>query len=166
LLAASGPGSSIGDVGRYNRSVVQYYTADEANALLPDLARIAGRLRDQRAELVDLRDAFRRRERTVREDPIVAQDDVDDDEELRRLRLRMRGIVDQMQADVAWLDDRSIQLRDIPSGLLDLPAIAAGRQVWLCWQLGEGSVGFWHSQEEGFAGRLPLVYLEDGVPRA
>ncbi|MGZ8502421.1 MAG: DUF2203 family protein, partial [Candidatus Limnocylindrales bacterium] len=40
------------------------------------------------------------------------------------------------------------------------PALVAGRQVWLCWQLGEGSIGWWHELEDGFAGRRPLIDLE------
>jgi len=146
--------------------VVQFYTPADANALLPELARIAARLRDQREELVGLRDAYRERESVVIEGMVEAAHEDDTDAELRRLQLRMRGIVDQMQADVAWLDERSIMLRDIPSGLLDLPALAGGRQVWLCWRLGEDSIDFWHDREDGFAGRLPLAYLEDGVARA
>ena len=91
----------------------------------------------------------------------------DDDPELRRLRLRMRGIVDQMQADVAWLDERSIMLRDIAhAACMDFPALVSGRQVWLCWRLGEADVGFWHGQDEGFAGRRPLANLPDAPPRA
>ena len=78
----------------------------------------------------------------------------------------MRGIVDQMQADVAWLDDRSIALRDISTGLLDMPALANGRPVWLCWRLGESAIGYWHGHEEGFEGRRPLVSLRDGAARA
>lgn len=150
--------------GGYNRSMAQYYSPEDANRLLPELADVAARLRDQREELVALRDAYRSREGAVAD--VAARPDGEDDDELRRIRLRMRGIVDQMQADVAWLDERSIMLRDIPTGLLDLPAQAGGRQVWLCWQLGEDAVGFWHTQEEGFAGRLPLAYLEDGASRA
>lgn len=145
--------------------MVRYYTPDDANELLPELAQVVTRLRDQREELVGLRDAYRERETLVLGDVIAEPELPDDDLELRRLRLRMRGIVDQMQADVAWLDERSIQLRDIPTGLLDLPALSGGRQVWLCWHLGEQAIGFWHDREDGFAGRLPLAYM-DGVARA
>ncbi len=146
--------------------VSRFYTLDDANSLLPELMLIAGRLRDQRAELIDLRDAYREHEGRVLERVIAEEPDPDDDPELRRLRLRMRGIVDQMQADVAWLDERSIMLRDIASGLLDFPALAGGRPVWLCWRLGEDAVEFWHGHEDGFAGRQPLAYLTDGVARA
>jgi hypothetical protein len=147
--------------------VSRFYGPADADALVPDLVTVVTRLRDQRAEIVGLRDAFRAREGDLVDDLIadVASPD-GDDPELRRLRLRMRGIVDQMAADVAWLDDRAIVLRDIPTGLLDFPALVAGRQVWLCWRLGEDHVGFWHGLEEGFAARRPLALLPDGAARA
>jgi hypothetical protein len=147
--------------------VARYYTLDDANALVPEVAVVTARLRDQRDELVGLRDAYRDREGSVLEDLIADGPESDtDDPELRRLRLRMRGIVDQMQADVAWLDERSIVLRDISSGLLDFPALASGRQVWLCWRLGEDTLEFWHGLEDGFAGRQPLDRLPGEIARA
>ena len=121
---------------RYNRGVSRLYSLDDANALVPDLAVVAARLRDERNELVGLRDAYRDREGVLVEnlmagEPVAGDDIEGDDPALRRLRLRMRGLVDQMQADVAWLDERGIVLRDIPSGLLDFPALVSGRQAWL-----------------------------------
>ena len=146
----------------------RYYGPDDANSLVPELVTVVTRLRDQRTELVGLRDAFRAREGAVIDEPHRGRDGTPtgDDPELRRLRLRMRGIVDQMQADVAWLDDRDIVLRDIATGLLDFPALTAGRPVWLCWRLGEDRVAFWHGTDEGFAGRKPLAALPDGAARA
>ena len=144
----------------------RFYALDDANALVPEMAEVVGRLRDQRDELVGLRDTYRDRESVIVGEMIADAPDVADDAELRRLRLRMRGIVDQMQADVAWLDERSIVLRDISSGLLDFPALVSGRQVWLCWRLGEDAVGFWHGHDEGFAGRRPLANLPDEPARA
>lgn len=148
----------------------RFYTLDEANALVPELAEIAGRLRDQRLELVGLRDAYLERAGAEPDGPApdIADDrgSETDDPELRRLRLRMRGIVDQMQAEVAWLDERLITLRDIPTGLLDFPALVEGRPVWLCWRLGEARVESWHRHDEGFAGRRPLAELADEGARA
>jgi hypothetical protein len=151
----------------YNRRVSRFYAPDDADALVPELAPVVMRLRDERAELVELRDAFRSREGDLVED-LIAEEPVPDgdDPELRVIRLRMRGIVDQMQADVAWLDDRGIVLRDIATGLLDFPALVSGRQVWLCWRLGEDHVDWWHSTEEGFAARKPLAALFDDAARA
>lgn len=147
--------------------VSRFYGPIEANALVPDLAVVVTRLRDQRTEIVEARDAFRRREGDLVDALIAdAANSEGDDPELRRLRLRIRGIVDQMQADVAWLDERGIVLRDIATGLLDFPALAGGRQVWLCWRLGEDRVEFWHGTEEGFGGRKPLEALPHGAASA
>jgi hypothetical protein len=147
--------------------VSRYYGPIEANSLVPDLTVVVTRLRDRRAEIVEARDAFRRREGDLVDLLIADATDLEgDDPELRRLRLRIRGIVDQMQADVAWLDERGIVLRDIPTGLLDFPALAGGREVWLCWRLGEDRVEFWHGTDEGFAGRKPLEALPHGAASA
>ncbi len=47
-------------------------------------------------------------------------------------------------------------IKDINLGLLDFPALKDGREVYLCWQYGEGDIAFWHEVEAGFAGRQPI----------
>ena len=47
--------------------------------------------------------------------------------ERRRLRLRMQGVIDQMQAGVARIDEMGVTLREIETGLVDFPALVAGR---------------------------------------
>jgi hypothetical protein len=53
-----------------------------------------------------------------------------------------------------------VQVKDIDEGLVDFPALRRGETVLLCWKLGEDRVGFWHTIEEGFAGRRPLPFDE------
>jgi hypothetical protein len=48
------------------------------------------------------------------------------------------------------------QVKGIDDGLVDFPALRGGEEVLLCWRLGEEEIGFWHTPEEGFAGRRPL----------
>jgi hypothetical protein len=73
--------------------------------------------------------------------------------------MRMQGLVDQMIATVAEIDGWSIQLRNIESGLVDFPALVAGRPVWLCWRLGEDEVAWWHEVSVGFEGRQRMEDL-------
>jgi len=73
--------------------------------------------------------------------------------------MRMQGLVDQMQAAVLKVDGWSIQLRDIQTGLVDFPALAAGRPIWLCWRLGEPQVMWWHEVTEGFDSRRRIEDL-------
>jgi hypothetical protein len=48
--------------------------------------------------------------------------------------------------------------KDIDEALVDFPALRRGETVLLCWKLGEDEVRYWHTVEDGFAGRreLPL----------
>ncbi len=168
------------------RSVTTFYDIDKANAHLPEVRGILEHLRDQRIELIELRDqllSVRRAEvpgggpasPVLRDQPLpepppdVAPDappgdDTDgvgiDLQSPRILEARMRAVVDQMEAAVARLVDLSVQLRDIESGLIDFPALVAGRPVWLCWQLGEDEeIHFWHELHAGYGGRRPLIEL-------
>lgn len=123
--------------------MTRFYDIDAANALLPELAGIVGVLGEQRAELVRLRDEV-----------LGASGS-----ELRLARLRMQGLIDQMAAGVARIDTLGLTLRDIERGLVDFPALVSGRQIWLCWQLDEASIGWWHGLDTGFDGRQPLAEM-------
>jgi hypothetical protein len=157
--------------------VTTFYTIDTANARVPEIRELLLLLRAQRDELIRLRDrlielgvggtsdAASEPGRARPGEPDVATERpsvrpaVAPDEEARLIRLRMQGVVDQMQASVARIDAWSITLRDIDTGLIDFPALANGRQIWLCWRLGEDDVDWWHGVEEGFAGRRRLADL-------
>lgn len=54
------------------------------------------------------------------------------------------------------IQDTEVLIKDINLGLLDFPALKDGREVYLCWQYGEGEIAFWHEVEAGFAGRQPI----------
>ena len=54
------------------------------------------------------------------------------------------------------LEEADIVVRDIDRGLIDFPAILDGEEVYLCWELGEDAIGFWHDLETGYRGRQPL----------
>ena len=140
--------------------MTRFYAIDEANAALPEVERILVALRDQREELIALRDR------------VVAASPPDDEtptpgaaEQIRLLRLGMQGLIDQMQAGVARLVEMDVTLRDIASGLIDFPALVTGRPIWLCYRLGESAVEHWHPHDEGFESRRPLGELPTGMGR-
>ena len=134
--------------------MTRYFDIDAANAALTEVEPILATLADQRAELIRLRD----RSRAASSAPAGLPSDVDD-EEGRLVRLRMQGVVDQMAAAVARIDAMGITLRNIEQGLVDFPALVGGRQVWLCWELGESGIAYWHELDDGFGGRRPLIEL-------
>ena len=60
-----------------------------------------------------------------------------------------------------WLR-KILDLGAFPKGLnpslVDFPHRLGGREVYLCWQMGEKHISYYHGLEEGFGGRqkLPL----------
>lgn len=80
--------------------------------------------------------------------------------ELEREREELTLVVRRMAAAVRQIDAWGITLRDISAGLVDFPALANGRPIWLCWRLGEADIAWWHELEAGVAGRKPLIDLE------
>ncbi len=145
--------------------MAKFFDLDAANGTLPELRTILETLRDERSQLIELRDEFARQAALEtaagRPTPADQSDDASPgEEERRRLRLRMQGVIDQMQAGVARIDELGVTLREIETGLVDFPALVSGRQVWLCWRLGEGDIAWWHELAEGFGGRRALIDLD------
>ena len=52
---------------------------------------------------------------------------------------------------------REIFIKDPDRGLIDFPAMLGGREVFLCWELDEEDIEFWHDIEGGYAGRERLA---------
>ena len=50
-------------------------------------------------------------------------------------------------------------VKHIERGLVDWYALKDGREILLCWKLGEKSVGYWHELDTGFAGRQSISLL-------
>ena len=144
--------------------MARFFDLDEANAAIPELRTILETLRDERSQLIELRDEFARQAPVETAaggggPPEPPEGAPDRTAARRRLRLRMQGVIDQMQAGVARIDELGVTLREIETGLIDFPALVSGRQVWLCWRLGEGDVDWWHELSDGFGGRRAIIDL-------
>lgn len=50
------------------------------------------------------------------------------------------------------------EVKDIDEGLIDFPATRRGETVLLCWKLGEDEIRYWHTVEDGYAGRRELPF--------
>ncbi|MBC7354257.1 MAG: DUF2203 domain-containing protein, partial [Thermogutta sp.] len=44
-------------------------------------------------------------------------------------------------------------------GIIDFYSQYNGRDIFLCWRLGEPQIEFWHEVDAGFAGRRPVCEL-------
>jgi hypothetical protein len=130
--------------------VTSYFDLSAANARVVDLRPLLVALRDDRDAVASSQERLER---------MRASDD-DQHTELAREQERLTLVVRRMASTVRQIDAWGITLRDIGSGLVDFPALANGRPIWLCWRLGEADIAWWHELEAGVAGRKPLIELE------
>jgi hypothetical protein len=63
---------------------------------------------------------------------------------------------EKFDALIHQIQATDVLIKDINLGLLDFPALKDGREVYLCWQYGEGDIAFWHEIEAGYAGRQSI----------
>lgn len=131
--------------------MARYFGIDEANGRLIQLRPLLERLQADRDRVADVqRDLERGRE---------TNGSAEHAEQLAEMEQEVRQIVRRMQDAVNQIDEWGVTLRDIQTGLIDFPALANGRPIWLCWRLGEDDIAFWHETNVGFDGRQPLSEL-------
>ena len=60
----------------------------------------------------------------------------------------------EIEALLREISELGAEVKDPDRGLIDFPTVRRGREIYLCWQLGDGDrIAFWHDLETGFAGR-------------
>ena len=57
------------------------------------------------------------------------------------------------------LEKVGCELKDYRLGLVNFPGKLDGREICLCWKLGEERVETWHEMNAGYAGRQPVAAL-------
>ena len=61
---------------------------------------------------------------------------------------------------VKSLEQRGVVVKGIDQGLIDFPHLRkSGEEVYLCWQIGENDIEYWHTIADGFAGRRKISEL-------
>jgi hypothetical protein len=118
----------------------RHYSIEQANAMLPTVAAILLRLRTARRELAATgfdADLAVRAEATGGAWPG---------------RSHAAASV-ALSLGFERLEAHEVLVRDLDRGLVDFPALIDGREVYLCWALGEPEIGHWHELQAGFAGR-------------
>lgn len=77
------------------------------------------------------------------------------------LQAQLDASLEQLQDYVDELGSIGVELKDYESGLIDFPGRHQGRDIYLCWKLGEEKVDHWHELHSGYAGRQSTGSLEE-----
>ena len=121
----------------------RHFTTEEANGLLPQVEPALRSLREARDRLTD----------TELHEALATAAPTNGGGDAGR---KVGEAFLEVRARLAELSELGLVVRDIDRGLVDFPTIVDGREAYLCWQLDEDEVAFWHDLESGFGGRQPL----------
>ena len=131
----------------------RYFTVDEVNQLIPQLEALLPQLREARRQLIEQERALGR---VVSER--VETNGFHMDRETQAGQLK--GVADDTMNDfrrlVQEVTDLGAEVKDPEQGLVDFRGLREGREVLLCWRLGEPECAWWHDLDTGFGGRQPL----------
>lgn len=136
------------------------FTVEEANRMLPlvraivrDIVELAQDLQQREERLERIRSGNKTRLGNAHQ------------EELQQSQM-------ELAKDAARLEEFHDELRKLGvelkgyDGLIDFPSRMDGREVYLCWKLGEAEVAHWHELDAGYAGRQKLFAPATAAGRA
>ncbi len=130
------------------------YSVEEADALVPELEASFGKLDELREQLRTVKIKLTALEMIWGSS--VNQASCPDHKEGVDLVRQLKELEETFNGVLAGLAERSVTVKDIESGLLDLFHVREGTLVNLCWKRGEPKFLAWHHVDAGFAGRQPL----------
>jgi hypothetical protein len=130
--------------------MTEHFTPEKVNALLPRLGRWLTDIQAKKQHLGQVQKKLVELAITAAGDGRLAEEELNSAErEAERLSKETDKLLEQIRA-------LGCEVKDIDRGIIDFPARRQGQRVYLCWQLGEEKVAFWHDLRSGFAGRQPL----------
>ncbi len=91
----------------------------------------------------------------------IMHDDQEQDDRIQRaLEKEFHYMSYKIYHELETLDRKGVILRDVDEGLLDFRSTFQGRQIFLCWRIGEPTISFWHEADDGEQGRKSIHALK------
>jgi hypothetical protein len=130
--------------------MAHYFTREEAESLLPQISIVLLQIQDHRKVMQQKEEEL---------DALHAQAMGNGHHLHIRINKLQKELAEHIQTMRELIDELSsfgCELKDPTIGLIDFLSMRNGREVYLCWYLGEEHINFWHYLDAGFAGRQPL----------
>jgi hypothetical protein len=121
----------------------RHYSREEAERMLPRVKPVLQKLRDAKDLLTD------EEAHELLTESAPSNGGGDPGRQVGEAFLEVRKLLGALQ-------EAGIVVRDIDRGLIDFPSMREGHEVYLCWELGEDSIEWWHDLDDGYRGRQPL----------
>jgi hypothetical protein len=130
--------------------MAHYFNREEAEALLPQITVVLLKIQERRL-------AMQQSEEELGDLHALAMGNgYHLHERITKLQKDLARHIQALQELVNELSDFGCELKDPNTGLIDFLSLRKGREVYLCWHLGEERINYWHYLDAGFAGRQPL----------
>jgi hypothetical protein len=130
----------------------RYFTISESEQLLSEVAQA---LRDAVFHRAEYRIADEELESTVQRVRMAGGSRIDRGAHLA-VRARRETSAAALAEALERIEHAGALVKDLETGLVDFLTRYQGREVCLCWKLGEDGIRYWHGTEEGFRGRKPI----------
>ena len=130
--------------------MARYFTCEEAEALLPQISVVLRAVQRARAQLREHEEELGTLEARARGNGYHLH------ERIAKLQQEVLEDIQRLRSLAIELDTFGCELKDPESGLIDFLHLRDGREVYLCWLLGEERINYWHEISAGFAGRQHL----------
>ena len=118
-----------------------YFTANDANAALPDVIKKFEFSLAKKNEVTKIEQQLQ-----------LSLSTTNSFEEYANLKQQLNSAITKFYESVEILENTGVMVKSIEQGLLDFPSKRFDEEVWLCWKYGETEIKFWHEKDSGFMG--------------
>ena len=133
-----------------------YFTLEDANALLPYLKETMLELQAIKKEIVEIVQNLEEQGSNFEE--LFSRTDLTESE--KQFRGKLEELGDQINSFTFDIQEKGPVVKDIEQGLADFYTKIEDKDAFLCWQLGEQEIQYWHGIQDGFPGRQSLFTRE------
>ncbi|MEO8051591.1 MAG: DUF2203 domain-containing protein [Acidobacteriota bacterium] len=132
--------------------MARHFTLTEAERLLPEVDRALRDALFHKAEYQSAEEALNASMQRIR----MAGGSRVNPGPILTTRARRDASAGALREIFERIEQIGVLIKDLDIGLIDFLTRYQGREVCLCWKLGEERIHFWHGTEEGYAGRKPI----------
>ncbi|MBA3749626.1 MAG: DUF2203 domain-containing protein [Nitrosopumilus sp.] len=134
----------------------KFYSPNQANDFLPEIKRRFNRIIENRGKIVMIQNDL---------NSIVSENQ--SFKIFFDKKIELNKTISSLYKEIEELEEFGVLIKSLDEGLIDFPSVRFNEEVWLCWNIGEEKIRFWHRKNEGFIGRKPLsvkgTYNEDNL---
>ena len=133
--------------------MAKVFTLEEANRILPDLAKVFEKISGLRVKIELIKEAL----------DYSGQTKPDFQESPQKLIERMNLLSEELKKYVNDIQSHGCIVKDLENYLIDFYSVLDNKPVFLCWRYGEDKISYWHDQQAGARGRQPLSAIREEI---